>query len=55
MRYPDLKTVHWDYAKLLELGVNEQLVCELSPIEARELLKGVLYLRERCAEVKEET
>lgn len=47
MQYSDLKAIHWDCAKLLELGVNEQLVRELSPAEARDLLKGIFYLKAR--------
>ncbi|MEM2139644.1 MAG: hypothetical protein QXJ74_06230 [Nitrososphaera sp.] len=54
MQYSDLKAIHWDCAKLLELGVSEQLVRELSPAEARDLLKGIFYLKARYAEEQEE-
>jgi hypothetical protein len=54
MQHPDLKTIHWDYAKLMEYGVSDQLVRELSPVEARDLLKGILYLRSRYAEEQKE-
>lgn len=50
MQYSDLKAIHWDCAKLLELGVNEQLVRALSPSEARDLLKGIFYLKARYEE-----
>jgi hypothetical protein len=54
VQYSDLKAIHWDYAKLLELGMSEQLVKDLFPIEARELLKGILYLKDRYGQEKEE-
>jgi hypothetical protein len=41
----ELKAIHRDYAKLLEDGVNEDFLSCLSPSQARELLKGILYLR----------
>jgi hypothetical protein len=39
--------IHWDIAKLLELGVSETLIKELSENEIRDLLKACLYLREK--------
>lgn len=41
--------MHWDVMKLLSLGVDEHFLRNsgISPIQARELLKGLLYLRER--------
>lgn len=53
MQYSDLKAIHWDCATLLELGVSEQLVRELSPAEARDLLKGILYLKARYKDEQE--
>jgi len=46
---PDLLQMHWDIAKLLELGVDESFITEsnLTPEQARDLVKGLLYLRER--------
>lgn len=43
--------MHWDIAKLLSLGVSEELLMEdaMTPLRAKELLKGLLYLRERYA------
>jgi len=48
------KTIHWEIGKLLELGVNEQWLNEinLSPDQIRDLLKGLLYLREMPKETK---
>jgi hypothetical protein len=47
----DVKLVHmhWDIVKLLSLGVDEKFLQEanLSPEQARDLVKGLLYLRER--------
>ena len=41
--------MHWDVMKLLSLGVDEHFLGNsgISPDQARELLKGLLYLRER--------
>jgi hypothetical protein len=41
--------MHWDISKLLSLGVEEDFLKEsnLSASEARDLVKGLLYLRER--------
>jgi len=40
--------MHRDLAKLLELGVSEKWLSEvnITPKQARELLMGILYLRE---------
>lgn len=43
----ELKSIHWDIVKLLELGVSEDFIRQLNSHEARELLKGLLYLLER--------
>jgi hypothetical protein len=45
--------VHWDIAKLLEMGVSEALIKELSEDEIRDLLKACLYLRERFPALRE--
>jgi hypothetical protein len=41
--------MHWDIMKLLSLGVSEKFIREsnMTPDQARELVKGLLYLRER--------
>lgn len=46
---PNLKQMHWDIAKLLELGVDEKFLAEsdITPEQARDLVKGLLYLKER--------
>ncbi|HXG06418.1 MAG TPA: hypothetical protein VNI77_03730 [Nitrososphaera sp.] len=46
---PDLKQMHWDIAKLLEMGVDANFLLEskITPEQARDLVKGLLYLRER--------
>jgi len=46
---PDLAQMHWDIAKLLELGVDESFIIEsnLTLEQARDLVKGLLYIRER--------
>ena len=46
-RTEELAQVHWDIAKLLERGVNAELIQELDRIEIRDLLKAVLYLEAR--------
>ena len=46
MRHPEIKSAHKDYAKLLEMGVSEEFLRQLSPKDARELLKGLLFLKE---------
>ena len=40
--------MHRDLTKLLELGVNEKWLSEanMTPKQARDLLMGILYLRE---------
>jgi hypothetical protein len=42
-------TIPWDIAKLSELGVNTKRFMELgaTPEMMRDLLKGILYLREK--------
>lgn len=44
-----LLLMHWDLVKLLELGVDEKFLNEsgISPDQARDLVKGLLYLKER--------
>jgi hypothetical protein len=47
------KTVHWDIAKLLELGVSEEWLRTANPTpqQIKDLLKGLLYLRERGKDI----
>ncbi|HKZ61841.1 MAG TPA: hypothetical protein VJZ68_05430 [Nitrososphaera sp.] len=51
----NLKQMHWDIAKLLEQGVDEKFLREssISPEQARDLVKGLLYLKERFDENKQ--
>lgn len=46
---PNLKQMHWDIAKLLEMGVDAEFITEsnLTADQARDLVKGLLYLKER--------
>lgn len=46
---PQLKQMHWDIMKLLSMGVDEKFLQEskITPAQARDLVKGLLYLRER--------
>ncbi len=49
MRESELVQMHWDIEKLLELGVDEEFLkeCRITSEQARDLVKGLLYLRER--------
>lgn len=44
-----LVQMHWHIAKLLELGVDERWLAaeNISLEQARDLVKGLLYLKER--------
>jgi len=44
--------MHWDISKLLSFGVDEGFLKERGIIsdQARDLVKGILYLRERYKE-----
>lgn len=46
--------MHWDVAKLLELGIDENFLknANLKPEQARDLVKGLLHLKERFKEEK---
>lgn len=46
---PNLKQMHWDIAKLLELGVDEKFLFEstITPEQARDMVKGLLYFKEK--------
>jgi len=48
--------MHWDIAKLLEMGVDANFLREsnITPEQARDLVKGLLYLRERFSREEEE-
>lgn len=37
----------WDIEKLLQLGVRPDFVSQLNPDQARDVVKGLLYLAER--------
>lgn len=45
-----LSEFQWTIAKLVDLGVNEMWLQDANPTpgQARELLKGILYLKEWC-------
>jgi hypothetical protein len=45
----EIVQMHWDVMKLLSLGVDEKFLTEsnVTPTQAMELLKGLLYLKER--------
>jgi hypothetical protein len=45
--------MHWDISKPLEFGVSEEFVSMLSPEGVRELVKGLLYLKERFGTAQE--
>jgi hypothetical protein len=47
VQFNQLPLIHWDISKLLEIGVNEDFLKELSDGEIRDLLKGLLYLKAR--------
>lgn len=50
MQQNEIAQMHWDITKLLSLGVSEEFLKEgVTPLQARDLLKGLLYLRERYA------
>lgn len=53
MREAELVAMHWDVKKLLELGVDEKFLkeCHVTPEQARDLVKGLLYLRERYGDM----
>lgn len=38
---------NWDRTKLLEFGIDEGLVKELNNGQARDMLQGILYLKEK--------
>jgi len=49
-----LEQMHWDIMKLLSLGVSEEFLREtqMSPQQTKDLLKGLLYLRERYEDLQ---
>lgn len=47
MNNVEIAQLHWDLTKLLEMGINEEWARQLTPGQARDLVKGLLYLRER--------
>lgn len=55
MREAEALHMHWDIAKLLSLGVSEKFLTDskMTPQQARDLVKGLLYLRERYIVNKE--
>ena len=42
--------LHWGISKLLELGISEELIKDLTENEIADLVKGLLYLKERYKE-----
>lgn len=55
MQESQILQMHWDISKLLSLGVEEDFLKEsnLSASEARDLVKGLLYLKERYSKNEE--
>jgi hypothetical protein len=49
----EIAQLHWDITKLLEMGLNEEWVRQLTPAQATDLVKGLLYLRERYGKADE--
>ena len=43
---------HWDVERLLSMGVKEEYICQLTPREAKDLLKGLLYLHAKYQDSK---
>jgi hypothetical protein len=50
VQYREATQLHWGISKLLELGVSEELVKDLTENQIMDLVKGLLYLRERYKE-----
>lgn len=50
MQYREVTQLHWGISKLLEMGVHEELVKNLTENEMTDLVKGLLYLKERYKE-----
>lgn len=48
--------MHWDIANLLSMGVDEKFLVEskMTPQQARDLVKALLYLRERYIDKERE-
>jgi hypothetical protein len=57
MRETEALHMHWDIAKLLSMGVDEKFLTEskMTPQQARDLVKALLYLRERYVDKEEES
>lgn len=49
MESKEMVQVRWDMARLLEMGLNEEFIIQLSGDEIQDFLKGVLYLKEKCS------
>jgi hypothetical protein len=47
IQHREATQLHWGISKLLELGVSEKIVKDLSENEITDLVKGLLYLKER--------
>jgi hypothetical protein len=43
--------VHWEIARLLEMGISDELLRNLPPRQIGDLLKVLLYLREKHIEM----
>ena len=45
----EILQMHWDIEKLLSMGVDEKFLqqSDITPAQARDLVKGLLYLQER--------
>ena len=54
MNRAEIAQLHWDITKLLEMGLDEEWVRQLTPAQATDLVKGLLYLKERYGHASEE-
>jgi hypothetical protein len=54
MKNPGISAVLKDYSKLMELGADQKFVEKLDANQAKELLKGILYVSTMYADHKAE-
>jgi hypothetical protein len=47
VQYREATQLRWGISKLLELGVSEEFVKDLTESQIMDLVKGLLYLREK--------
>ncbi len=44
----NIREFQWTISKLVEMGVKESWISKATPSQARDMLKGLLYLKEWC-------